>query len=68
MNQHPDKAPRVRTPCVRICTLDQQRVCIGCGRTIEEIGDWPFMDDEERLDIIATAQARLENLNPRKEA
>jgi uncharacterized protein len=25
------------SPCVGVCRLDASNVCIGCGRTIEEI-------------------------------
>ena len=25
------------TPCVGVCQLNQNKICVGCGRTIEEI-------------------------------
>ena len=28
------------SPCLNICTLDEQGVCRGCFRTLEEIADW----------------------------
>jgi predicted Fe-S protein YdhL (DUF1289 family) len=39
------------TPCVNICQVHAGK-CIGCGRTLEEIEQWPFMDDNERSAII----------------
>jgi len=27
----------VNSPCVNKCELNEHKVCIGCGRTIEEI-------------------------------
>jgi predicted Fe-S protein YdhL (DUF1289 family) len=37
------------TPCIGICRLDPQGYCIGCRRTIDEIGRWRDMSDDERL-------------------
>jgi uncharacterized protein len=36
------------TPCNNICRLDKTDICIGCGRTIEEIGFWKEFDDQQR--------------------
>lgn len=41
------------TPCVGICRLDQlTAVCIGCGRTHEEIQDWSGFTEETRMEIM----------------
>ncbi len=50
--------PRVESPCINVCTLDAQKVCIGCGRTIEEIAVWSRLDDEERRAVCELAQSR----------
>jgi len=50
--------PRVDSPCVNVCTLDAQKVCIGCGRTIEEIAVWSRLSDEERRAVCERAQSR----------
>ena len=39
------------TPCRNICTLEDD-ICIGCGRTSEEISDWTKYDREKRLMIM----------------
>jgi uncharacterized protein len=44
------------SPCVNICTV-KDGVCIGCGRTLEEIANWTAMTNEERKLI----NARLSN-------
>jgi len=49
--------PRVESPCINVCTLDAQKVCIGCGRTIAEIAAWPSLSAEERRAIVARLQA-----------
>ncbi|MEO8723173.1 MAG: DUF1289 domain-containing protein [Sphingobium sp.] len=45
--------PMIESPCNRLCTLDRNDVCIGCGRTMDEIIDWANMTDEERRAIMA---------------
>ncbi|MCK0196192.1 DUF1289 domain-containing protein [Ancylobacter sp. 6x-1] len=48
------------TPCIRICTLDPSgRLCLGCGRTIEEIGAWAGYEESMRLAIMRSLPARL---------
>jgi predicted Fe-S protein YdhL (DUF1289 family) len=37
-------------------------LCIGCGRTLEEIAGWASMTDRERRTIMALLPARLERL------
>ncbi|WP_430733773.1 DUF1289 domain-containing protein, partial [Ectothiorhodospira lacustris] len=40
------------TPCINICRAENGR-CIGCGRTLEEIGAWQALRDQERREIMA---------------
>ena len=41
------------TPCKSICQIDtDSRVCIGCGRTREEIALWSSYSHEERMIIM----------------
>jgi len=49
----------IESPCVKICTLDARSgLCLGCGRTIDEIARWAKMGDEERRHIMAELPAR----------
>ena len=51
----------METPCVNVCLLDSEvGLCVGCGRTIDEIANWASMTDIERRAIIASLSARLE--------
>lgn len=53
----------VISPCIRACALDADDICIGCYRTRAELKRWMSADDEEKLQIIASAKAReLEDL------
>ena len=47
------------SPCVRNCCLDQQDICLGCGRSIDEITAWHSAGFEGRRRILQQAQARL---------
>ncbi|MBS7541280.1 DUF1289 domain-containing protein [Ancylobacter lacus] len=48
------------TPCIRICTLDATgAMCLGCGRTLEEIGAWAGYDEPMRRAIMASLPGRL---------
>lgn len=48
------------TPCIGTCSLDPAgRLCIGCGRTIEEIAAWATLDETARRAIMARLPSRL---------
>ena len=49
---------RVESPCIRICTLDDDDICLGCFRDITEICAWASASDSERLSIVEAAEAR----------
>lgn len=52
--------PMIETPCVKICTLDARKgLCLGCGRTVDEIGRWTAMNDSERARVMSELPARL---------
>ena len=41
------------SPCKQICQLNQvDKVCKGCGRTIEETTKWPKMTYQERMKVM----------------
>jgi len=48
----------VLSPCVRNCCLDKLDICIGCGRTVEEIIRWGDAGDKEKMAILKAAQKR----------
>ena len=48
------------SPCVKICVVDPVGgLCIGCGRTVEEISAWREMSEIERARVTATLPTRL---------
>jgi len=49
----------IGSPCVKICTLDARSgLCLGCGRTIDEIARWTKMSDDERRRIMTELPTR----------
>ena len=52
----------VPSPCRDICQLDSAGICLGCGRTLGEIGEWTRADNARRLQIRATARERVERI------
>lgn len=51
-------ADKVRSPCVSICALDNDDICIGCHRSGDEITRWTQMDHEERLHVLQNVAER----------
>ena len=37
---------RPMSPCLGICTLDAEKVCMGCLRTLDEIRGWATLDPD----------------------
>ena len=42
----------VLSPCVGVCSLDDDGLCRGCRRTTAEIARWSQMGDDERLRLM----------------
>ena len=53
----------IETPCILVCHLDPASgLCIGCGRTGEEIGGWLAYAPDKRRAIMDALPARLRAL------
>jgi uncharacterized protein len=53
----------VSSPCVKICVLDpQHKLCLGCGRSMAEIGGWLRFSDHERQQVKKQLGARLRTM------
>lgn len=51
----------VQSPCVQICAIDEQsELCTGCGRSLTEIRSWIAMSDEDRAQIMAELEDRMQ--------
>jgi predicted Fe-S protein YdhL (DUF1289 family) len=47
------------SPCVRNCCLDDDNVCMGCGRALAEIVQWGTASDADKKAILARSRERL---------
>ncbi|MFZ8969032.1 MAG: DUF1289 domain-containing protein [Ilumatobacteraceae bacterium] len=46
------------SPCVRVCRIAEDGLCVGCARTTAEIAIWSRIDDADALAIMDTLAAR----------
>ena len=42
----------VPSPCTRVCTLDDDNVCLGCKRTLDEIKAWRGMRPDAKRTLL----------------
>lgn len=55
MNKTKDK---VESPCIRNCCLNEDDVCLGCFRHVDEIIEWGSADNGRRECILGNAKKR----------
>ena len=59
----------IKSPCSKICVIDPaSALCIGCGRSLDEIAGWIRFTNAERDRIMAELPARLGKLRARSPA
>ncbi|CAL8981243.1 hypothetical protein RHODGE_RHODGE_00018 [Rhodoplanes serenus] len=54
----------IDTPCIKVCTVDRASgLCVGCGRSLDEIAEWADLSAAARRRIMAELPARLARLS-----
>ena len=48
----------VASPCVQICELDDDDICMGCLRSADEIRDWMIMSRQQKLVTMGNVAVR----------
>ena len=48
----------IQSPCVGNCCLDDEDICLGCFRSMDEILGWSASSDEERRAILNETVSR----------
>lgn len=57
----------IDSPCIKICVIhSQERLCVGCYRSIDEIGRWSHYSPAERQAIMADLPSRAPRLSKRR--
>lgn len=53
----------IKSPCIKVCAVDGETgQCLGCGRTLSEIGGWIQLGSEGRDAVMAQLPDRMQNL------
>ncbi len=53
-----------KSPCIAVCVLNADDVCIGCYRSAAEITDWFMASPQDKRQIIRRARERMLADNP----
>ena len=49
----------VITPCIGLCDLDENDICIGCYRSASEISGWQNKTEDEQIDIVIRCKKKI---------
>ena len=49
---------QIESPCIGVCALDENDVCMGCFRTADDITEWSIYSDEEKVEANQMAAQR----------
>ncbi|WP_089133286.1 DUF1289 domain-containing protein [Sphingorhabdus sp. SMR4y] len=53
----------MKSPCNDICTIDRPSgLCVGCGRSLAEIGEWGSASSCRQREILSLLPYRMEQL------
>lgn len=57
----------VQSPCIKICVIHpEERLCVGCYRSLDEIAHWSTLSPAERRAILDDLPARKPRLAKRR--
>ena len=61
------KRDEVDSPCVKLCIVHpEERICVGCYRSIDEIASWSRLTPDQRRAVISDLPARAPLLQKRR--
>ncbi|MEH6828186.1 DUF1289 domain-containing protein [Parasphingorhabdus sp.] len=53
----------MKSPCNDICTIDEPSgLCVGCGRSLSEIGEWGSASPNRKREIFSLLPERMQAL------
>ncbi len=56
----------IESPCIKVCAIDATTGwCLGCGRSMAEIGGWSSLPSDRRRAIMNQLEARKEKIADR---
>jgi len=48
----------INKPCIKNCCLNEDDVCLGCFRTLDDMGIWHQSSDNEKREMLKLADKR----------
>lgn len=48
----------VESPCISVCLLSEEDICLGCYRNVAEIAGWHNLSNDQRREVVIIAEAR----------
>ncbi|WP_372881801.1 DUF1289 domain-containing protein [Psychromonas sp.] len=48
----------IKSPCIAACSLNKDKVCLGCFRSLAEISLWGQADQEQKIKILNNSKLR----------
>jgi predicted Fe-S protein YdhL (DUF1289 family) len=48
----------LNSPCIAVCSLDDEKICRGCFRHMDEILQWGKATDTQKIKVLALSRAR----------
>ncbi|EKO3656787.1 DUF1289 domain-containing protein [Vibrio metschnikovii] len=61
VNVNETKSEDPKSPCNRHWSLDENDICLGCFRTLNDILKWQSSTIAERIEILSLCQKRKEH-------
>ena len=49
----------IKSPCIRVCALNKENWCVGCGMTVRDLRIWSSVDEEEQRRIVKESRERV---------
>jgi predicted Fe-S protein YdhL (DUF1289 family) len=56
----------VESPCIDNCCLDENDICLGCFRSLDEIKQWHSIGNRERFIILRNCSRRRQEKSRRR--
>lgn len=63
MTDNKPEEDMIPSPCVRLCCLNMQDICLGCYRSLEEITGWNRADNDTRRRYLLNCAERKKEID-----
>lgn len=49
----------IKSPCINKCKYDEDKICMACHRTLQEIVNWSDFSDDKKKNIIKRVELKM---------